>query len=128
MENVYLLTEADPHPRAYIYYKTDRGDYVYFRENITFGKEYLFTADEFYDFANVVMASEVQNCAPEDIKSGENEISFEKIYDMKKYDLSIMNQNRIIKNILFIFIAVVAVALSICGALLIHKKAKKNNT
>ena len=24
VENVYLLTEADPHPRAYIYYKTEK--------------------------------------------------------------------------------------------------------
>lgn len=128
VENVYLLTEADPHPSAYIYYKTDRGDYVYFRENIAFGKEYLFTADEFYDFAKVVMENETQNCEPEDIKSGDNKISYENVYDMGKYDLSIMNQNRIIKNILFIGISVIAVALIICGALLMRKKAKKSNT
>ena len=51
LQNVYYLNSESSYNGIYIYYVTDKGDYVYYQENANDDDGYLFALSEFYDIA-----------------------------------------------------------------------------
>ncbi len=57
VKNVYCLNGEPSHNGVYIYYETDKGDYVLYKEYLSASEQYLFELEEFYKFAEVVQAT-----------------------------------------------------------------------
>ena len=61
VKNVYYLDGDSSRDGIYIYYETDKGDYVYYKEYAEAEYGYLFPVKEFYDFAKIVEAEREKN-------------------------------------------------------------------
>lgn len=54
VNKVYCLNGEPSHDGVYIYYDTDEGDYVLFKEYLSADESYLFPISDFYEFSAVV--------------------------------------------------------------------------
>ena len=54
VEEVYCLNGEAANNGIYIYFVTDHGDYVYYKEYATTEHEYLFTVEKFYEIAPII--------------------------------------------------------------------------
>jgi len=59
--NIYCLDGDPSHDGVYIYYVTDKGDYVLYKEYLVADDMYLFPVEEFYAFAKVVHEERVSS-------------------------------------------------------------------
>lgn len=59
VSEVYCLTGAPSYDGVYIYYVTDHGDYILYREYLTAPAQYLFPIQEFYGVAKKIAESRV---------------------------------------------------------------------
>ena len=60
ISEIYCLNGSFNYEGVYVYYVTDRGDYVYYKEYIQAEDEYLMPVNEFYDFASRKHAERLQ--------------------------------------------------------------------
>lgn len=81
VNNIYCLSGESSHDGVYIYYVTDKGDYVLYKEYLSSDKEYLFPINDFYDFAKIVYDDRVQN---KDMEGSGTPI--EELLDLKTYE------------------------------------------
>lgn len=56
VQNVYYLNGDASHDGIYIYYKTNKGDYVFYKEYATAEESYLFPLEDFYCMAETMEA------------------------------------------------------------------------
>ena len=54
VKEVYCLNGEAANNGIYIYFVTDQGDYVYYKEYATTEHEYLFTVEKFYEIAPII--------------------------------------------------------------------------
>lgn len=82
VKNVYCLDGEPSHDGVYIYYSTDKGDYIYYKEYLIAEKEYLFPLNDFYEFASIVQEERNLN---KDRDGGGR--SIDELYDLGKYEI-----------------------------------------
>ena len=82
VKNIYCLNGEPSHDGVYIYYVTDRGDYVYYKDDFSDEKEYLFPVKDFYTFADAVNKNRTENGTG--IRAEGKEISIEEINNAEK--------------------------------------------
>lgn len=75
--DVYYLWGGTNHQGSALYYKTDKGDFVYY----TFGGQYLFPASDFFAFMKAVYETMGPDTPP-----GEPDI--ESVWDLSKYEVN----------------------------------------
>ena len=80
MLDVYYLWGQTSYQGSALYYKTDLGDFVYYKYYSVGGKQYLFPASVFFSFMKAYYATLDSDTAP----SGED---METVYDLSKYDI-----------------------------------------
>lgn len=99
VNNIYCLDGNSSHDGIYIYYITNIGDYVYFKEYESSEKEYLFPIDDFYNFAKSVQEEREKN---KYLIGGF--VDIEKIYDVNKFEIRVSKTNLTPWFIAFCFI------------------------
>lgn len=80
VNEVYCLEGSLSIDGAYIYYSTDKGDYVLFKEFLNYNESYLFPISDFYEFASVVYSDRLLH---KDEDGGGTEI--DKLFDVENY-------------------------------------------
>ena len=80
VNKVYCLDGEPSHNGVYIYYETNKGDYVLFKEYLTAEDTYLFPIEDFRDFAKAVCEENERNKGAD---GGEKNIN--EIYDLDSY-------------------------------------------
>lgn len=86
INSIYCLDGEPSHDGIYIYFVTNKGDYVYYKEYASAEKEYLFPINEFYDFAKAIADERIQN--------GDRDGAFkpiEEIYNIANYEITEKN-------------------------------------
>ena len=112
--NIYCLNGEDSLDGVYIYYVTDQGDYVLYKEYLLADDMYLFPAEDFYAFAKVVYEERISSSRGpngEPLYGGGK--SIKEIYNMKPYKVA--DHSRIV------WIAVILVISSIVAVVFIRK-------
>ena len=120
VKNVYFFYDKLSWYSFYIYYKTDRGDYVYYKPNTWEETEYLFTNEEFYDFSKNYYEQIEREYGDELIMIGQQ--APHELIDVNRYTLDAIHTKNANRNILIICIAVAVLAV---GSALITVRLKK---
>ncbi len=93
VKNVYCFNGEQSCDGVYIYYVTDKGDYVLYKEYLIAEKQYLFPVSDFYDFAEKVHAERLKNAYSDSgAYAYSGGISVETLYDLKPYELNAVKE------------------------------------
>lgn len=86
IDSIYCLDGEPSHDGIYIYFTTNKGDYIYYKEYASAEKEYLFPINEFYDFAKAIADERIQNGALDGAFK-----PIEEIYNIANYEITEKN-------------------------------------
>lgn len=120
VNQVYCLNGEPSHDGVYIYYSTNKGDYVLFKEYLDSDEEYLFPLEDFYRFAKVVYEDRYLNRYKDGGGRPVNEL-----FDMNQYTF-----HPRYRNIWIVYVGIALVAVAAVGVftyLMIQRK-KKNHS
>ncbi len=82
VHEIYCLNGSSSHNGIYIYFVTDKGDYIFFKTHYSSSKEYLLPLNDFYQLAGVVYAKIIEDrWSTESVASME----IEELYDLSSY-------------------------------------------
>lgn len=127
---IYCLDGASNHDGHYIYYKTNKGDFVFYKQYSIVEKEYLMPIEKFYEFAEIAWA--------ERTKYPENDggiLDLSQIYDLSDYEIKIDYSqtpgNLKTHKLYAIIVACAVLVLGACGITMFfiskNKKLKTKN-
>jgi hypothetical protein len=88
VKNTYCLDGEPSHDGVYLYFVTDKGDYVYYKEYVSAENEYLFPVEKFYDFAKAVYTERQEY---NKIGTAGGIPPIEEIFDLKAYKIRSTN-------------------------------------
>lgn len=116
--NLYCLDGEPSHDGIYLYFVTNQGDYVYYKESAFLEEEYLFPVQDFYDFAKVIHEARVKN------KDGDGWMRpVEELYDLSSYKIDTSTKESGI--LVWILLAVVVAILGGHGVLKVLRRKKE---
>lgn len=115
VSNVYCLNGVRNHNGAYIYYVTDKGDYVLYKEWLDDDKEYLLPVEKFYDFAKIIYEERRKS------NGDGGQMSVEDVFQRIQNESSPHQKNR---KLLWIG-AITGLLVTGCGAGLLYKSKKR---
>lgn len=116
--NVYCLDGTPSHEHVYIYYATNEGDYVLFKESLNDEKMYLLPLNDFYDFADAVWSEQKKYL---DYEGGGGETIHE-LYDLEPYEFTPKDNSRTY----MLIVAITAIVL-LCGVTIYVLGKKRKN-
>lgn len=106
IKEVYCLNGESSHDGIYIYYVTDNGDYIYYKEYAKADKEYLIPEKEFRTMAKTI--SDKRKEMNENLAVG-GPIMLEDIYDVSVYEIKTDNMFKTFLIPMTVFLSVVLI-------------------
>ena len=129
VQNVYYLNGDASHDGIYIYYRTTKGDYVYYQEYASDTSGYLFPVNDFYEIAETVeSASQMEKQERENLDSAHKYLFggptlLSDIVDISEYQVTPGRSMG-----LYIGLAAIAVVMTGAGIVFVIWKKRKRTT
>lgn len=119
INEIYCLNGASSHDGVYIYYDTDHGKYVLFKEFLSDDETYLFPISDFYDFAEKVYNNRILHKDYDGVS-----IPDDLLLEVEDYLLKPKSNFNWIAPVLIVIFVLVSVGVVLC--LLLRRRVKKN--
>ena len=119
VQNVYCLDGNPSHDGVYMYFITNKGYYVYYKEYVSAENEYLLPIEKFYDFAIAVYTERKKNS---DLGLVGGTKPIEEIFDLEPY--KIKNTGTLLNVILWSALSFVLI-FALGAVVFIYKKRVK---
>ena len=125
--NVYCLNGNASHDGVYIYYVTDKGDYVLYKEFLSSSEQFLFPVEDFYVYAKDVWELRF---SPDGVDGGGMPELSEDILNYRDNYKFVSRDNYKFTDYTIIYYIVIAVVLvgGVSAGIVILKKRRGKNT
>lgn len=123
VKEVYCLGGGASHDGTYIYFVTDGGDYVFYKEYPTSEDEYIIPAEKFCEMAKTISREREKNKYKDGGNPGLEELFGGSQYDLKQYKVETFTMYK--GMILTAALAVVAVVVVFVAVCIIMKKRRR---